>query len=213
MFKLDNRLQSVLNEIDNVKLLADIGCDHGKLIVSAILSKKAEKGIAVDISYDSLNKARILAKKYKVDDKIKFFVGDGFLPVEEKIDVAVISGMGAREIVKIIFTKDISKKYILVPHQDTHILRKYLKENNFSISRDYIVKEQKYYPVIVAQKGNNDYSDKEIYLGKNVPESKAYAEWLNARYNIVKNIVEKAGENSIDNELREEWEVLKKWQN
>ncbi|MGB4033262.1 MAG: tRNA (adenine(22)-N(1))-methyltransferase TrmK, partial [Christensenellales bacterium] len=61
--RLDNRLNAILNEI-KAQRLADIGADHGKLIVSAVLTGRAETGIAVDISPQSLEKAKNLAKKY-----------------------------------------------------------------------------------------------------------------------------------------------------
>ncbi|NLL56593.1 MAG: SAM-dependent methyltransferase [Clostridiales bacterium] len=208
MIKLDNRLKAILKEIDNVEVVADIGCDHGKLIVSAILSQKAKKGIAVDISNESLKKAQILASEYDVIDKLIFLNGDGFLPIKDNIDIAVISGMGAREIVKILAQKDIANKYILVPHQDTYILRQYLRENSFFVIKDYIVKEQKFYPVIVAEKGNNNYTDREIYLGKNLPSTPVYNEWKNLRFKTIKKIIEKAGINAISNDLKKEWEEL-----
>lgn len=214
MLKLDNRLKAIFDEISDVNVVADIGCDHGKLIVSTVICNKAKKGIAVDISKESLQKAEKLAKKYLVWDKIEFLYGDGFWPIkEEKIDLAVISGMGAREIVKILGQKDLAKKYILVPHQDAHILRQFLKENEFFVIKDYILKEQKFYPVIVIEKGNNNYSDAEIYLGKNLPSSSVYNEWIEIRYQTIKNIIAKAGVDAICSDLKNEWEELNKWQN
>jgi tRNA (adenine22-N1)-methyltransferase len=214
MLKLDNRLQAICDEIDSVNIVADIGCDHGKLIVFAIVSNKAKKGIAIDISKESLKKAEKLAKEYDILDKINFLYGDGMLPIKEKtIDLAVISGMGAREIVKILKQKDIAKKYILVPHQDAHILRQYLKENNFFVIKDYIVKQQKFYPVIVIEKGNNNYSDSEVYLGKNLPKTAAYQEYITIRYKTIDNIIKNAGYDLICSDLKNEWEELNKWQN
>ncbi|HKL74150.1 MAG TPA: class I SAM-dependent methyltransferase [Clostridia bacterium] len=210
MPKLDIRLQAIFNEINDVKTIVDVGCDHGKLIVQAILLGKAEKGIAIDISPYSLKKAQILAKEYNVDEKIDFFVGDGFAPIQDKVSIAVIAGMGAREIVKIISSKqDIAEKYIFVPHQDAHILRRYLKEkNDYKIVKDYIIYEQKYYPIIVAQKGINDYTDEEIFLGKNLPKSDFYEKWIAMRFKKIKNIIDKAGKNAMDDDLIKEWEVL-----
>jgi len=217
MLKLDGRLQAVLDQIPDTETLADIGCDHGKLIVSAILSNKAEFGIAVDISIDSLNKAKDLAIKYGILDKIQFFCGDGFLPIKKEVDCAIIAGMGGYEITKILTQKDIAKKYILVPHQDVNILRKYLQSNQFFIEKDFVVKVHKFYQIIVAVKGESNYILSEIYLGKNLPQSKYYEERLNNRYEIVKKIVENNTKadccDNLSEVIKEEWEELKKWRN
>lgn len=214
MLKLDGRLQAVLDEVQNVNTLADIGCDHGKTIVKAILTGKANYGIAVDISASSLEKAKILAEKYNVSDKIQFYKGDGLLPLKEKIDCAIIAGMGGYEIAKILIHKELAEKYILVPHQDAYILRQFLRDNDFFIVKDYVIKEHKYYPIIVATHGKNNYTDKEIFLGKNIPESNVYEEWLKSRLQHIGEIIKKTGsQNALTSELNSEWEVLKEWQN
>lgn len=214
MIQLDKRLREVLNLVDNVDTLADIGCDHGKLIVNAVLSGKIKNGIAIDISEASLKKAILLAKEFKVDDKIQFFCGNGFEPIEERVNVAVIAGMGGNEIIKILSEKDIADKYILLPHQDIEVLREFLKVNNFYAESDFVIKEKIYYQIIAVKKGISDYGKKEIYLGKNIPASEFYAERLNHRYEIINDIMKNIKNDSqISIRLKEEWEELKKWRN
>ena len=51
---LTKRLRSVLNEIPQGNWsVADIGADHSKLIVTAVLENRCSIGYAVDISYPS----------------------------------------------------------------------------------------------------------------------------------------------------------------
>ena len=69
MIKLDNRLTALLGEIEG-EVLADIGCDHGKLAVASLLEGKCSKVIAGDISAESLKKAVKLAKEYGLEEKI-----------------------------------------------------------------------------------------------------------------------------------------------
>lgn len=215
MIKLDLRLQAVLDLVKGVDTLADIGCDHGKLIVKAIAEGNAKSGIAVDISCDSLNKAKALAKELGVYDKIKFYCGDGLLPIDNKIDCALIAGMGGREIAKILAQKDIANKYILVPHQDAEILREYLRGNRFFVEKDFVVQEQKFYQIIETRKGENNYTQSEIYLGKNLPQSQDYDKRLAERYQTVLAIMEKREKFSSavinGDTLNAEWEELKKW--
>ncbi|HHU42740.1 MAG: class I SAM-dependent methyltransferase [Bacillota bacterium] len=194
--RLDNRLNAILNEI-KAQRLADIGADHGKLIVSAVLTGRAETGIAVDISPQSLEKAKNLAKKYNVADRIEFLCSDGLEEVQGA-DCIVIAGMGANEIIKILSRKRIPDAvYITLPHQDTPYLRKYLFEENFFIKKDYIIKEnQRYYSVIIFVEGKSNYSKEELFFGKNTPPSAAFEEYLYHRKEAIDNIISQAG--SID---------------
>jgi tRNA (adenine22-N1)-methyltransferase len=217
MIKFDKRLQAVFDNIDFIDTIADIGTDHGKLIVKAVESGKAKKGIAIDISKSSLKKAELLAEKHGVLDKIQFICGNGVEPIEEKVDCVIIAGMGGYEIVNILSKKNIAKQYILVPHQDPNILREYLRDNNYFVSKDYVVKENKFYSIIVASSGVSDYTHKEIYLGKNLPESKYYEEFLRHRYGIISEIIASKNKSlnakALDKDLNEEWEELNKWLN
>lgn len=187
MLKLGIRLNAILQEIDYVDTIADIGTDHGKLVVSAVLCNRAKKAIAVDISELCLKKAQQLATSKGVERQIEFFVGDGFSPIKARVDIAIIAGMGGLEIMHIM-NKDIANKYILVPHQDGYLLRKFLQDNDFFIEKDYVVKDTKFYDIIVAIKGKNNYNNTELFLGKNYPESAFYGERNLYRKNRINDI-------------------------
>lgn len=214
----NSRLGYLLDTIpDCQEIIADIGADHGKLIVSALLAGKCKSGIAIDISEESLNKAKILAKEKKIDNRIEFYVGDGFTPIKnQSISLAIIAGMGGNEIVNILSQQHCCKYYILSPHQDSHVLRKYMMENDFKAIQDFIVFDKKYYPIILACKGKCDYKEEEIFLGKNFPSSIEYNNRNAYRKNYLENIIREAKSNSkgkkISNELLNEYEVLVKWQ-
>ena len=122
--------------------------------------------------------------------------------------------MGGNEITSILSQKDIAKTYILSPHQDAHVLRKYLNENAFTAVKDYVVYDKKFYPIIVAVKGNGVYSEKEIYLGKNLPKTDDYEVKNQRRLDYLEKQLGINLENKCQykNELREEYEVLKEWQ-
>ena len=62
-------MQAVLSLIKGGETLCDVGTDHGKLPVAALLSGKAGSAIATDISAASLQKARLLAEKENVPQK------------------------------------------------------------------------------------------------------------------------------------------------
>lgn len=208
------RLGAVLKLIGKADVFADIGCDHGKLAAAAITSGAAKKCIAVDISAASLEKARKLSQKLGILDRMEFVEGDGFSKINTHVDVAVIAGMGGREIAKILNKPHSADRYILVPHQDASFLREYLNANGFSAKKDFVVKDGNYYDIIEAAAGNGNYSRPEIYFGKNYPPSDQFIPMLEERYTKLKAILDAiAAHNSghVDKNLLEEWEEIKKW--
>ncbi len=180
MVKLSRRLQAILSELEG-ETCADIGCDHGKLIVSALLNNKVKFGYAVDISKKSLEKAEALSREEKVDSRMTLLYSDGATDLPEKVSIAVIAGMGAAETVHILSQRDFADKYVLSPHQDPQILRQFLKNNGFFIIKDYIIFDKKYYPIIVASKGATNYSDEEMFFGKNQPETNDFFSYVSLR--------------------------------
>ena len=156
---MDRRLERILSHV-HAKVLADIGCDHGKVAVYAVLRKLADKAIAADISKECLKKAEALARE-KGADGVEFRVGDGMSVLkEDEADNVVIAGMGGRLICKILSAApNMNAKFILVPHDDAPLLREYLAQNGYVKSRDEIVcSGGKFYPVIVCEKGGSAYS-------------------------------------------------------
>ncbi len=175
------RLKAVYNEIDG-KTLVDVGCDHGKISVQALIDKKVNRVIATDISQKSLNKAIELSKKYNIEN-IEFRCGNGLDVIKDnEVDTVLIAGMGGMEIIDILKRKPKGlKKIILCPHSNTIELREFLVLNNFKISKDYIVKEEKiFYSILVAKVDEKSvYSSKEFLLGQDDKKSTDYTEYLN----------------------------------
>ena len=68
---LSGRLKEIYDVIPyGLDVVADIGADHGKLIVAILLKNKAQRGFALDISEKSLDKAKILAEERKSNTSI-----------------------------------------------------------------------------------------------------------------------------------------------
>ncbi len=166
MLRLDKRLQAVVNETQG-DILADIGCDHGKVSVACLMLGKINRVIASDISSPSLQKAKELAQKCNVEDKIQFICCNGFEDYPKlKIDVCVIAGMGAYEIIDILENQPSSiNKYILLAHRDEQVLRQYLQDNNKTIVKDYVIFcKNHYYNLIVATNGKQTLTPIQLLL-------------------------------------------------
>lgn len=178
---IDKRLEKILSEIEG-NTLVDVGCDHGKVSVEALLRNKVNRVIATDISEKSLKKCKDLAKKLNLEN-IEFRCGDGLQVVKDnEADIVCIAGMGGYEIVKILSSapKGI-KRIILCPHQDVEVLREYLAKN-YKILKDYsIFCDDHFYSLIVIESGKEDLSKKQLFFGKDKIENEDYVLFLKAQ--------------------------------
>lgn len=177
---LDKRLKQILSEID-CNVLADVGCDHGKLSVAAVITGRAKKAYAIDISEKSLEKTSLLAKEHNLSDRVIPLCGDGLTPLKEDVDLIVIAGMGGNEIIKILTESGYRGNAILVPHQDPYKLRDFISDK-FYVEKDYVIKAgRKFYPIIVLREGSSKYTENEKFLGKNTPFTTTFYDFLQFR--------------------------------
>ena len=208
MKELDSRLKAILAEID-CEALADIGCDHGYIGVSALKSGRAKRLIASDISEKSLSKCRRLAASEGLGEKVKFVVSDGFENIRDKVDTAVIAGLGGYEIIKILERAKrlnrVPEKLILCPHQNASELRRYL--SGTPVERDYVVRSDlKFYPVIVISGKGERYLETEFGYGKNLPPSTDFTEMLFRRLNVLD---ERFRERTMPEKVKTEYDEIK----
>lgn len=201
---LGTRLDACLSEISESRCMADVGCDHGKLSVAAILSGRTKRSIATDISSPSLKKAKMLAEATGTDVDCR--LSNGLTAVKEnEVDTVVIAGMGGNTIVQILEDAPFKyKKYVLVPHKHAITLRKYMRDAGMRKLKDYTVKEGKHwYSVIVADySGWNDVDN--CYIGAKEETSPEYVSW---RLSLVNKLLKL----SSDDDLRREKEILEKY--
>lgn len=178
--KLDKRLTAVLEEIDASRVI-DIGCDHGKLGVALLECGRADKCVFLDISAESLEKARKLSAQCGYKDKSTFVVADGADFCWRDDDVIVVAGMGGNEIVKVLGDKSVPDGSVFVPHQDANVLREFFNSRDITVSKDYVVKSKdKYYDILVIGEGKK-FTDNEIFVGKNTPSSEYYESRIDER--------------------------------
>lgn len=140
---LSVRLESILNMVDECKQLADIGTDHGYLVIEAVKKGKAAKGVASDINKGPIEKAQKNVSISGLRDKVCCRHGSGLntLSVGE-CDCIVIAGMGGN-LIRDILEADMKivkkcKQIILQPSQNPEVLRKYLYENGYAIEDEEI---------------------------------------------------------------------------
>lgn len=170
--KINRRLRTITDYISDGSNIIDVGCDHALLCIYLVKNKKNIKCIASDINEGPLKQAKINIEKYDETENIKVKLGNGIDTIEEYIDTVIISGMGGKTIVDILNDgKDkLSnvEKIILSPNNDFYLVRKNLSNIGYKITKEEVVLEKdKYYPIIVLEKGSKKYNKKELSYGVN----------------------------------------------
>ena len=162
---MTKRLKEISSHIKECEVFADVGCDHGHVCEFVLKNNLAKKVIASDISSKSLNKAKKLLSNY--GEKVSYIISDGFNAFKEFPNQVVIAGMGGEEICSIL--KNNAKKIdrlILSPQKNQIKVRKLLLELGYKIVSDYTICDKKYYDIIVAEQGEDFYSDIELEFGR-----------------------------------------------
>lgn len=133
---LDTRLKMVYDLVRN-GVLCDIGTDHAKLPVYAVLNGKATKALACDVNKGPLISAEQNIKEHGLSDKIKTVLSNGFLSIDQNdfnsVDCFVMAGMGGELIESIITAKKTDAYLVLQPQSAYYELIDYLKQNGYSI--------------------------------------------------------------------------------
>ena len=164
-----DRLDLIASLAKGSDTLLDVGCDHAYAIIKAIKSYDVKRGIASDVAKGPLKMAEERLYEAGLLNKVSLCLSDGFKNVNEDFDTAIVAGMGGILISKILtegLDKIKGKKLILEPNSDASIVRSFLVSNGFIIKEEYaIFDSNKYYEIIVAEEGENNYSDLEIKYG------------------------------------------------
>lgn len=147
-----DRIDAVCSLIEPCDSLADIGCDHGRVALYA-LENGVKRVIAADISAGSLKKAQALLCGRPGAETV---LSDGFDAIEQRVDCAVIAGMGGLKIVEILSRIDYRPTLILGAQHNIDKLRRYLTENGYRIERDtWLYDRGKFYAFIRAREGSS----------------------------------------------------------
>ncbi|WP_300408159.1 class I SAM-dependent methyltransferase [Lagierella sp.] len=168
-----DRLQEIVDFVDNNSIVADIGTDHGLVPIYLSKNKVSKKIIGVDISEKSLYKLQSKIENNYVYDNIETRVSDGLKALKPfEVDTIIISGMGGILISKIISESiSIAKSantLILQGNNNIEHLRKFLHENGFVIVDESDVYEKdKYYQILKVKCGLEVYdNDLEYEFGR-----------------------------------------------
>ena len=160
--RLRPRLQAAADMIKAANHAADIGCDHGRLSVALLQQGRAKRVTASDISEPSLEKARLLAQKCGLSERMDTVVSDGISHLSMGgADAIIIAGMGGELIARILGTDiDVAhsaKAIVMQPMRGVEELRRFLRKNRFRITDERLVLDAgRIYQIITVAPGEPD---------------------------------------------------------
>lgn len=142
MIELDPRLALVAALVRQTGCAADVGADHGYLIISLCQSGRVARGYACDLRPGPLASARAHIEAAGLQEAVHTVCTDGLqgLPGEE-IDDVILAGMGGELIAEIVlrtpWLRDPAKHLVLQPMSKAEVLRRLLWAAGFDIAEEH----------------------------------------------------------------------------
>ena len=219
MIKISKRLTKVAEFVDE-RRIADIGCDHGKLVEFLFETDSIDYAFVSDISEPSVKKAvKLLEENHR---KFDWAVADGLQKIKEQHNImqAIISGMGGLEIINILKNnKPNIIKFVLQPQNNEITLKKFLVKNKYFIKKDIVVKDKNiFYNILSVEKNNKKMrlSKFDLLFGKNNFENNAdfglYLMYLKDKYEKILISVPSKTKYKIRILIKKIKKALKKWE-
>lgn len=164
---LSKRLETIIYLVDQGENVADIGSDHGFIVIELINRNIAASCLAVENKIGPYNN---LVKNTSLIKNIKTSLSDGLKEVDKQFSTVIIAGMGFNTIKEIINDSieklDFIDTFIIDSHTLTYELRKFMSEIGYFIKDEQCLIENKiFYEIIKFQKGYKVYSEVELKYG------------------------------------------------
>ncbi len=178
------RLKTIASLVDKNAKVIDIGTDHAYIPIYLVENNIAKQVLATDISPLVLEYAKKNIADHNLSQVIKLKVSDGFKNINEKYDLAIITGMGTKTIVDILAkAKEIPNTLIIQTNKNPHELRRYMQKIGYKIRKEEVVLDKHYYVIIKYIKGKDTLTEEEILFGKS--NNLNYFTYLKDKYQLL----------------------------
>ena len=217
MVKLSLRLITILEMIPNDSIVADVGSDHGKLMIALYEKGIISHGYAIENKegpFEILKKA--LIRSGHVDDIVPLF-SDGISELPSCVNTVVIAGMGGKHIVDILKShqdKLANVSTIIVDgHSCLPLLREEITKLGYNIADEKIIKDSGiFYEIIKFIKSDTAfYSENDVEFGPILRHEKSatFKEKYSERIKEIDNLLSKDLPVDVIDKLNKEKEKLK----
>lgn len=147
---MSDRLKAIASLI-RTRVLADVGSDHGSLLISLLKSKRIEYAIAIENKQNPFeNSVRALAG---LQGEARF--GDGLKPLAiGEATCLSICGIGAKNMLRILDANPerIPPQVVLQPSNHADSVRQWAQQNNFQMVAEVLGEGSWPYTVLSLQK-------------------------------------------------------------
>lgn len=199
---LSKRLAAIYDLIEDHDSVADIGTDHGYLLVALASDKKSSRVYGVDNKSAPLSQAKKTIAEAGLQDSVELTLVKQDHAYHH-VDVWVIAGMGYVSIASIIneFMDTIQRlKYVIVQvNHQIEEFRVFCMKNNLEIIDEVIIYDGHYYQIlkIKHQPCPISYTEEELLLGPILIKNKVPTFFNYCEHKIVqlKKIQQKLAEN------------------
>lgn len=172
MVQLSERLKKVANFVEDQAIIADIGSDHAYLPAYLVKNGKIQRAIAGEVVKGPYESAVKNVQKEGLNQEIDVRLANGLQAIEEDdlVDTVTIAGMGGTLISTILENGNdrLSTVQRLITQPNIHAIaiRRWAVQNGWKIIDEAILKEDdKIYEIVVLERGNEAYTEKELLLG------------------------------------------------
>ncbi|WP_323986871.1 tRNA (adenine(22)-N(1))-methyltransferase [Pseudomonas canadensis] len=170
---LSLRLERVAANVPKGARLADIGSDHGYLPVALMRRGLITMAVAGEVATTPFHAAQRTVRDNGLEQQITVRLADGLAAMKPDDGITAISvcGMGGETIRDILESgkRHLSgqERLILQPNGGEQPLRQWLMDNGYSILREELLRENRfYYEIIVAERaGPVAYTAEQLYFG------------------------------------------------
>ena len=154
--KLSPRLLACAEFVSPGNRVADVGCDHGYLGIYLLKKNIASYVFASDINPGPLSSAMRNSEKYGVSDQISFHLSPGVVNIPRDFDTMICAGMGADTIISILedapWLRGGQYRLILQCQSKTPMLRGYLWQNGWDITKEWAIKDGRFVYTVMEVK-------------------------------------------------------------
>lgn len=211
---ISKRIQAVAAFIPPAKSIADVGCDHGYLIIEAFRRHGVDYAVAIDNKEGPLASAVKNISPFPFYKQVRFSLSDGLCDLSEEVDAIILSGIGghnALEIIRAGREKVRDARLIIQANRDLEAMRAGLAKLCLSITREEVIKEgRRFYEIIEFTPVDYvpEYTEIEYRFGPVLLKEKSpvFREKLEKELERLKNISEDAPE--IGARIKEIEEIL-----
>lgn len=195
--KLSKRLQAIYDMVP-CGVVADVGSDHGKLIISLFENGQISKGYAIENKKGPFERLRKAIEENNVSEGIIPMLSDGISELPSDVDIVIIAGMGGFNVIDILKKNPGKLKNVRTIIVDAHNaipeLRKQVCKMGYVIADEDIVYESGvYYEIIKFISGEAMYlDDPDIEFGPILRNEKSmtFKEKYQSRINEIDKLLE-----------------------